>query len=182
MTVQEVKNLLAAIQSSYPSFKPIDPQDTLKLWAVVLEPYDYELISSALITRIRTTDTPFAPAAGELIGIANRFTEDEPDEAAIVDELRRATRNGTYGAEEEFEKLSPIAKQIVHSPSTIRQWAQITPEEIETVLFSFVKKRIPVIKQRKQEQQSLDPRQIELITKVTGKLTQKAREAERIAD
>ena len=183
MTIQETKTLLTAISSYYPTFKPNNVQDTLKVWAVALEPYDYEMISTALITRVRTNESAFAPSTGELIAIANRLIDnDELDENAIMSEIRKAVKNGNYGAEDEFNNLSHAAKLIVRTPSTIRQWAQLESNDFETVIGSFIKKSVPTVTRQIQENKSIDSRQAAIIARVTEKLTQAARQTDMLTD
>ena len=53
--------------------------------------------------------------------------------------VRRALRNGYYGAEEEFDKLPDLVKKAVGAVSNLKQWAGSDAGMLETIEAHFLK-------------------------------------------
>jgi hypothetical protein len=65
--------------------------------------------------------------------------------------VSKALKNGTYGAQEEFDKLPPTVQKAVGSPSQLRNWAVTDEESIENVIQSNFMRTYRVICQREKE-------------------------------
>ena len=50
--------------------------------------------------------------------------------------VRKATENGWYHSEEEFNKLPPLCQRIVGAPGTLKDWSVMDISELETVVGS----------------------------------------------
>lgn len=138
MTRDDAKKIIMIIASAYPNFKPLDLSNTVDTWHLLLSDYTYEQISVALKAYILSDTSGFAPSVGQLIEkvhtIHNSGTELNGLEAWGL--VSKALRNGTYGAEEEFNKLPEIVQKAVGSPSQLRNWATTDSNSIENVIQS----------------------------------------------
>jgi len=149
MTREEVKKLIMIIQATYPNWNIKNKQETLDAWAFFLEDYEYNSMMMALKTYISSADSGFAPSVSQLISMARKPQElTQADEGAIWREIRPCIRRGIYHAEEDFEKLSPMAKKVVGQPSQLREWAMLESEVIDSVIQSNMKTRIKDIQRR----------------------------------
>ena len=148
MTRDEVKKLLAIINVTYPNFKVENPTETVNIWFMLLEEYDFELIQMGLKIYITTSDSAFAPSVSQLIAMSRKPSELKEknllptyDEVTTWREVRQAIKNGIYHAEEEFKKLSPIAQRMVGDSQQIHEWAMLESETIDSVIQSNFKAR-----------------------------------------
>ena len=149
MTREEVKKLIMIIQATYPNWNIKNKQETLDAWAFFLTDYEYNSIMMALKVYISSADSGFAPSVSQLISMARKPKElTQADEGAIWREIRPCIRRGIYHAEEDFEKLSPMAKKVVGQPSQLREWAMLESEVIDSVIQSNMKSRIKDIQRR----------------------------------
>lgn len=141
MTKQEVTKILAILRAAYPAFyrsiSRQDAQDAIDLWAALFVEDDPQLVTAAIKAFIASDERGYPPAPGQ-IKAKMRLLSDKPQpgEAEAWAMVMRAVRNGFYGAREEFARLSPVVQRIVGSPAQIREWSQISPDELETVIAS----------------------------------------------
>ena len=150
MTQEETAKILTIIQASYPNFHPQSSKNILEFWSAMLSDYDFEIISVALKRYILSDRSGFAPSIGQIIGEIPRAPEPVPLEA--WGKVRKALRNSIYGAEEEFNKLSPEIQEAVGSPENLREMAKMNTKEVETVEQShFIKSYSAVCERRKHE-------------------------------
>lgn len=137
MTREETKKIIMIICSTFANFKPMDLTYTVDAWNVMLSDFDYADISTALKAYILSDTGGFAPTPGQLVDKINKIKKpEELNEMSAWALVSKALRNGTYGAEEEFNKLPPLVQQAVGSPSQLRNWATTDYESIENVVQS----------------------------------------------
>ena len=137
MTRDEAKKLIMIICSTYPNYKPMDLRDTVDVWHFMLSDFDYSEVSVALKAYILSDISGFAPTVGQLLEKVRKIkSPEELNEMQAWGLVSKALRNGTYGAEEEFNKLPPLVQQAVGSPSQLRNWATTDYESIENVIQS----------------------------------------------
>lgn len=121
----------------YPNYKPSNLSETVDVWNMMLEEYNYEQISVALKAYVHSDTSGFAPSIGQLIGKIQTITQpQELDGMAAWGLVSKALRNGTYGAVEEFNKLPPLVRQAVGMPDSLKNWATSDYQTIETVIQS----------------------------------------------
>lgn len=173
MTIQETRNLLGVIADHYQSFKPENPQRTLKAWAWTLEPYDYREILMGFRAFARNDTSGFAPTPGQLIGKAEETLSGELSDGEAWGMVVLALRNGTYGAEKEFEKFPEVIQKAVGSPQVITQWAQLEESMLTSAEASF-KRAYKTECTRAQAKQSLSKSVM-----ITGSMAPRAIEAEK---
>lgn len=141
MTRENVQDLLAMIQGTYPNYKPMDKTATINAWLMALEEYDKNQVAAAFKMYMKSNSSGFAPSPGQLIENIHTLTRpQELNEMEAWSLVRKALKNGYYGAEEEFSKLPPIVKKSVGTPSQIRSWSQTDADSIDSVIQSnFIK-------------------------------------------
>lgn len=133
MTKDGVTKLIMTMLAAYPNYHPNDISATVKVWMAQLENYTDEEIAIALKAYILSDTRGFAPSIGQVVDLVPRNQDSGMSELEIWGMVRRAVRNGYYGAEEEFAKLPDNIRAAVGSPGQIRQWAVIDMDELETV-------------------------------------------------
>ena len=152
MTREECKQLIMICEAVYPNFRASNPAETLNAWDMVLGEYDYQTMLMALKMYIHTSGSAFAPSVSELIAMTRKPQElTAVQEVDVWREVRPAISNGIYGAETEFEKLSPMAKRMVGDPQQLREWAMLPSEDIDTVVQSNFKSRFNTMQKRDKE-------------------------------
>ena len=156
MTRDEVKKIIAVIAATFPNFDSDDPSTTIDAWSIFLTDYSYQDISMALKIFVTTENSGFAPSPSQLIGMINKTKAlTMTTEVEVWREVRQAIRNGIYGSETEFEKLSDTAKKMVGEAGQLREWAMLPSEEIDTVIQSNFKSRFNAMQKRQAELQAM---------------------------
>lgn len=125
MEILQIKELLAAIDATFPTFKVDNPTETVKAWYALLKDYDYEQIKAAFKVYINTSGSKYAPSVPELIAMVHKKNEREYlNESEAWDLVYKAICNSNYHAREEFEKLPPIIQKTIGSENVLREMAQ----------------------------------------------------------
>lgn len=124
MTRDEVKQILAVIDSAYPNFKVDNVTETLNAWHFFLADYDYNTIAIALKSYVATSGSGFAPSVSELIGMASKAVDyKQHSEQDAWDMVYRAICRSAYNSKEEFDKLPALVQKAVGSPYQLKEWA-----------------------------------------------------------
>lgn len=134
MTRDDARKLLLAIQTAYPNYKPSNKEAAIELWASVMEDIPLNQALLALKSYIRTDQSGFAPAIGQLIGMINMVEHPQTMTASEAWALvLKAVQNGLYGCQEEFDRLPTDIQRAVGSAGQIRAWAFCDEEYLGTV-------------------------------------------------
>ena len=141
MTREETVKIIRIMCDSYPNYKPNNISETVDVWCMMLEDYNYNQISVALKAYVTSDTSGFAPSIGELIAKIQMISQpQELNEMEAWSLVSKALRNGTYGAVEEFSRLPPTVQEAVGNPDNLRNWATSDYKVIETVIQSnFIK-------------------------------------------
>lgn len=128
MTDAEIKKLIFVTKAAYPSvYNKYDAEDLDNLliaWRMCLADYTYDQASKGLMAYMRTDTKGFPPVAGQIIEQIQKLCQKEellPSQA--WDRVMRGIRNGTYGAEEEYDKLPSMVQKAIGSPQYLRDCA-----------------------------------------------------------
>ena len=132
MTVDEFQIIAKAIRSVYPNMLPDD--GARDVWYSMLSDLSYPQVSTALKVHMMTSKYP--PTIADLRADHAERGMSEMEAWAMV---RKAIRNGSYGAEEEYEKLPEIIQRAVGAASNLRQWGQSDSGMLETIEAHFLK-------------------------------------------
>lgn len=158
MTRDETKKLIMIMCSTYPNYKPMDLKDTINVWHFMLSDFEYSEISVALKAYILSDTSGFAPTVGQLVEKSRKLkAPEELNEMQAWALVSKALRNGTYGADEEFNKLPALVQQAVGSPSQLRNWATTDYESIENVIQSNFMRTYRTVCNRANEFSKLTP-------------------------
>lgn len=145
MTKQEITKILVILKAAYPAFyRDVSRQeanDAIDLWASLFVDDEPQLVEMAVKSFISADDRGYPPVPGQ-IKAKMRLLRAKPEqgEAEAWATVMRAVRNGFYGAREEFARLPPLVQRIVGSPVQLREWSQISTEELNTVVASHFRR------------------------------------------
>lgn len=152
MTKEEFMVIAKTLKAVYTDPKFLPDMDALNVWYMFLQDLDYQTTSNAVAKFISTSK--WSPTVADIRQMAVELTappEDSLGELEAWALVQRAIRNGTYGAEKEFEALPPLIQKAVGDPSNLREWAQ-TDEDTRTVLQSQFQKVYRSTVQRAKEE------------------------------
>ena len=160
MTYDETLKIFAVLKANYSNFfknmSRIDAEAQVSLWAEMFEDTPYEMVGIAVKSYIATDVEGYPPNVGRIKKELMKLTEKEQmTEQEAVSLVLKATRNGLYGAREEFEKLPPVLQKLVGSPEQIRAWSRMPADELQTVVASNLMRSYKVIAKREEENKAL---------------------------
>ena len=168
MTRKETAQLLSVLNAAYPAFysKFTDKEigGIVDLWHEMFADEDVGLVKYALKELIAThTGYPpdIAALKAKIKSIVDAATE-KPTHEELWFMLKEATKNGYYGAQQEFDKLPPVLKRFCGSPSTLRDYALLDEDIFNTVTRGQFLKQIKVIEAREEYANSM-PESIKLL-------------------
>lgn len=165
MTRDETVKIIRIMCDCYPNYKPSNLSETVDVWQMMLDEYEYSQISLALKTYVHSDTSGFAPSIGQLINKLHEIqAPQELNEMEAWLLVGRALRNGTYGAVEEFNKLPPLVQKAVGNPDNLRNWAQTNSESIENVVQSNFMRTYRIVVNRAREYQKM-PKDIQALIK-----------------
>lgn len=129
----------------------IGDQYKFDLWFSMLKDLEYKkacdaLKNYAMLNRFPPTVADIRKEAATLSMTAPEMTEQE-----AWAKVRLAIRNGSYGAESEFEALPEEIQKAVGTAASIRSWAQMPTDDVESVIQSQFLRSYRTVMQRKQE-------------------------------
>lgn len=158
MNRENVLVVLKILKTAYPDFYKTmskeDAEDTINLWMEMFKNDDPNLVIAAVKNLIATFK--YSPKIADVKEEMYRLTTKEENIEDILAEIRNAMHNSSYHATEEFEKLSPMAKQMVRNPSALREWA-IMPNFNEQVWRGQMMKIYDTIKVRNKQDKMMLP-------------------------
>lgn len=169
MTRDETVKIIRIMCDCYSNYKPSNLSETVDVWNMMLEEYDYSQISMALKTYVHSDTSGFAPSIGQLLdklhAIQNPQELNEMEAWLLVS---KALRNGTYGAVEEFNKLPPLVQKAVGGPDNLRNWAQTDSKSIENVVQSNFMRTYSTVVNRAKEYRKM-PKDIQALIESTNR-------------
>ena len=166
MNKKETVKIMAILNATYPTqFNKLSEEvkDTMiEIWQDMFKEDDYNLVSTAVKTHIANDRTGFIPAIGQLkehirkISFPDAMTEQE-----AWNRIYKALENGYYNSHKEFERLPEILQMVVGSPGQLKQWSIMELDTVNSVIASNVQRSYRVLLQREQEQQIINPNQLD---------------------
>lgn len=171
MERSNVLEIMAVLRGAYPQFyrgiSRKEAEDTVNLWLDMFRQDDANLVAAAVKSLIDTDEKGFPPHIGAVKAKIRLLTDqEEMTEAEAWGIVSKAIRNGTYGAQEEFEKLPPILKRIVGSPNMLREWARMDSDTVHSVVASNFQRSYRVVSAREREIAKLPPDVREIVQKI----------------
>lgn len=174
MTREEAIKILTILKANYQNlYKNIskkEAEDIIELYQMMFKDCDYKLVNYAVAELINTFQYPptIADIKNKMYELSSRNDDKSPSE--LWDKLLKAIRNGTYGYEEEFEKLPREVQEFVREPFQLHELASIDSKTIHTVIKGQFLKQIEIIKQRQKETNMMLPETRKMIFGSTEKL------------
>ena len=164
MTVRETAQLLALLQSWYPTaFSRLDEgPEALRamagLWHRVLGDLPYAAAEGAVLRFVSADGKGFPPSPGQIrqqaAELSSRPGLSELDAWALV---RRAASDGIYHSAERFAELPAGVQRAVGSPETLRAWAMLPESELDTVTASHFQRTWREVRAREELESKLPP-------------------------
>lgn len=141
MTRQETGIIMDILTAAYPAFysgrNAPDIRATLNLWAEMFADDDVRVVAAAVKALIASDTSGFPPVIGEVKDHVRRITHpDELTEQEAWSLVSRALGNSYYNAGEEFRKLPPVVRAVVHDPGQLRDWSTMDLKTVHSVVAS----------------------------------------------
>ena len=154
MSNKEISKIILILKTSYPyAFKDMSKEETenmVNLYQTLFKAYTYEEVSKAVIDIINTSE--YMPT---IATIKNKIYElnhpKEESNSELWEKLLNAIRNGSYHAEEEFDKLPALVREYVRNPRQLQEYAIMDSDVIHSVVKGQFLKQIEIIKQNFKE-------------------------------
>ena len=152
MTREECWKLVFVIKSSYPkTYERFSEQDFENLCTAMymcLSEYTYEQAAKGLKAYLVSDTKGFPPVAGQIIAQIQKLNPEKAPEGSIEawNLVMRAIRNGSYGAEEEFEKLPRLVQKTLGSPQYLRDEAANSDFNLDVAKGQFMKNYEIIVK------------------------------------
>lgn len=139
MNKTETLRLMAVLRIAYPRYyqntTKADAEAVVNLWATMFADQPYELVEAAVKSCIATSKWP--PSIAEINEELQRLSQpEEMTELEAWNLVAKALRNSGYESREEFKKLPKEIQQVLGSPTTLRDWAMLPMDQLQTVIAS----------------------------------------------
>lgn len=139
MTIKETAQLIAVIAEIYPRFMDgRNIETTVQLWHKIFSGDKYAEVEAALFAFVSSDEKGFPPAPGAIRSMLNKLKQPqgETTEAEAWGMVQKATRNSIYNADKEFAALPEDVQSCIGSPATLREYAIMDSETLNTVVAS----------------------------------------------
>ncbi len=129
------------MQTNYPddfrNLSDVALKAKINLWHMQFKDDSYADVFAAVMAHIASDTSRFMPPIGVIKASLVKLKQPEDlTEMEAWGLVKKATRNGYYGAKEEFEKLPPMVQRLVGSPNQIREWSMMDSDVLDSVVAS----------------------------------------------
>lgn len=175
MNRDEVVLVLGILKTSYPNFYKDMTKDemfrTISLWTELFSHEDARLVTAAVKNLINTFKWPptIADIKEEMFKLM-KTDEEKETPIELWNAIKKAIRNSSYHAQEEFDKLPEICKKFVGSPSQLREWAISTDYNDGVVKGQFLK-QVEILRQREKESKLMLPEVKNIIGQIASNIS-----------
>ena len=137
MTRQEALKILTILKTAYPNFYKDYSKEELNaaidLWATMFVDEHPKIVTEAVKALICTHKYP--PTIADIKEKIATITR--PEQMTEMEAWQRVKAAiSYYNASENFEELPPILQKVVGSPNTLREWAVMDGEVVNSVIQS----------------------------------------------
>lgn len=176
MTREETIKVLAVLKAAYPAFyrgmKADELNGIVNLWASQFEGDDYKTVGAAVQAHIATDTKGYPPHIGAIKEAIRKITQpDEMSEMEAWGYVASALRNSGYNSVAEFDKLPPVVRRIVGSPSQLREWAMMDSDTVQSVVQSNFMRSYRARAQHEREYLALPENVRELMAQLAGSMS-----------
>lgn len=156
MNYDETLTIMSVLKAAYPSFyknmSRSEAEGIVALWSTMFADDPVEMVALAVKSHIAGDVKGFPPHIGAIKEALYKLKVSEAkSEMDAWNLVKQATRNGIYGAEEEFNKLPGEIQKLVGSASQIKEWAMMDSETLNSVVASNFMRSYKVITARNKE-------------------------------
>lgn len=164
MEKNKIAEFLMVLKTFFPKFftslSVNEMENTMKAWNLILGDYSNEQIQAGLKFFLITNTKGFPPTPGEMIEAISKVSspaDNMPTAEECWLKIKNAVSNSTYHSVEEYNNLPDICKKLIGSSSILQNYADISPEYLETVVKSnFLKSyQALAIKEKEAEKMKL---------------------------
>lgn len=139
MDKTETAKIMAILRAAYPGYyrntSAADAKTAVNLWHMMLGHHPFRLVEVAVHSHIATNKWP--PTMAEINAEIARLTQpDEMTEMEAWNLVTKALSNSGYESKKEFEALPGPIQRVLGSPATLREWAMLPVNEVQTVIAS----------------------------------------------
>lgn len=188
MNQKETIAVLAVLKTAYPQFyrglSPQELQETVTLWSEMFAAEDFQVVKAAVKAHIATDAKGYPPHIGAIKEAIRKITQpDEMSEMEAWGYVASALRNSGYNSVTEFDKLPPVVRRIVGSPSQLREWAMMDSDTVQSVVQSNFMRSYRARAQHEREYLALPENVRELMGQLAGSMAMPAlKESDRSYD
>ena len=119
-------------------------KETMELWLAFFKDNTTEEFKEAMNEHIKTSR--FFPTVADIKAKIYEIKTPEETATKLWEKFLGAIGNGSYHAEEEFEKLPAVVQEFVRNPKQLQEFAKMDSEKIHTVVKGQFLKQIETIK------------------------------------
>lgn len=175
MNKNETAQIITTMQLNYPdTFQNMSDQTLLGLvdfWQQMFSDEPAEVVRKAVKAYITTSTERFMPNVGQIKEQIRKLTSPEGmSETEAWSLVTAALRNSAYGWREEWAKLPEAVRKAVGNENTLREWAMIDSEELNTVIASNFMRSYRTIQKREEEWAKLPAGYREEMKRLSGKI------------
>ena len=148
MTKEETIQILSILKKAYPFFyKDVtreEGKEISDLWYEMFKDDDVILVIQAVKLFIKSDSKGFPPVIGVIKAKMEEIIEASRPKSISEFEawqmVKDAARNSLYNSKKEFDKLPPIIQRVIGDYYTLRSWAEMDIDRLETIIQpSFIK-------------------------------------------
>lgn len=137
----DVLRIMGVLKAAYPAYYrdmgAKEANSIVALWEEMFREDDPQVVALAVKAHIVNDKKGFPPHIGAIKeAMVKITTPEEMTEQEAWALVARACRNGTYGAQKEFDALPPVVQRLVGSPNQLKEWATMDTHELQTVVAS----------------------------------------------
>lgn len=141
MTYEETLAIMSVLKAAYPNYyrdmKRAEAESVVRLWTDMFKDDPAELVAVAVKAHIASDEKGFPPHIGAIKNAILKIRlPDEMTELEAWALVKKALGNSAYNSVAEFEKLPPVIQRLVGSPAQLREWNQVKPETLDSVVAS----------------------------------------------
>lgn len=175
MTLNEAVEIIGILQFNYPdTFRDMTDQaytTYVKQWHNFFERDSAEIVRAAVTSYIQTSTERFMPNVGMIREqIRKLMGPDGMSEAEAWGLVKNALRNGLYGYHEEYAKLPHVVQRCLGSENTLREWAMMDSDELDSVVASNFQRSYRAISKTEAEWSKLPPGFRDEMKKLSGQI------------
>lgn len=165
-TIAILKVLKVAYPRFYAEMSKKEAEDTINLWQEMFSHDNPALVTAAVKDLVNSFKFPptIADVKDKMYELTKTDTETPVE---LWNAIKKAMRNSTYNAVEEFERLPEIAKKFVGSPNQLREWA-ISDDYNDGVIKGQFFKQVEIIKQRDKDNSMMLPEVRNLVQQLSA--------------